>query len=130
MDRPTLKKKDDREEPTATEKAFMAIAAALTAALLAYMLWQAFALPEDLTPRAEVLETWTSPEGDVMVRVAMLNDASLGIRDVEVEVKCGDQPPAIMFSFVPAHSRRDGVVVCPPDTEQPPEVGVVYWVAA
>ena len=127
-DRPTLKKEDDRREPKPGEKLVMAGSALLVAFLLGYMAWQAIAL-QDASPEAALLSTRTLPSGDVEVTVTLSNPGAKGLRDVAVEVKCGDQPPEILFSFVPAHATRKGTAVCPPGT-QAPEVGITFYVEA
>lgn len=123
----SLKRKDDRDEPTLAERLIMAASATFTLLLIGYMVWQVVALPSDAEPTAELLGTQPSGSGDVLVRVALLNMGATGLREVEVEVKCGEQPPAITFTNIPAHARRDGVVVCPEGTAEP-EVSVTYWV--
>ena len=127
-DRPTLKKEDDRQEPTKGEKAIMAATAILVALLLGYMTWQAIALPR-VSPEATLVSTRTLPSGDVEAIVMLSNPGAKGLRDVGVEVKCGEQPMEITFSFVPAHSTREGTAVCPPGTQNP-EVGISFYVEA
>lgn len=123
----SLKREDDRDEPSLTEKIVMVASAVFTLALIGYMTWQVVALPADAEPSAELLGTQPSADGDVLVRIALLNEGARGLREAEVEVKCGEQPPAVTFTNIPAHSRRDGTVTCPAGTTEP-EVSVTYWV--
>lgn len=107
----------------------MAVSTLLALALIAYLLYQAVTLPSNGAPKAEVAGVETMPEGDVLVTVTLINEGPLGMREVGVEIRCGDPPVEITFENVPAQSTRTGKALCPPGTTQP-EVGVSFWRSA
>lgn len=120
-----LKMEDDHEGPSPAARVVMVVSAAFTAAVFGYLLYEAVTA-EAGDPYAEVVRTEARPDG-LLVEVRLVNPGGAGMRDAEVEVKCGDPPIAVHFTNVPAEATRTALVLCPPDTQGAPEVGVAWW---
>lgn len=119
MARQGLKARDDRQEPGPAAKAFMILSALAVAALLSYMAYQALTAPGSGLPEARVVATTPTPEGDVLVEVALRNVAVSGLREAVVEVDCQDPAPQVAFANVPAEGERRGFLLCPAGTQDP-----------
>lgn len=117
------------EDASWVERFLMATSAAFTVALFAFVVWQAATTPAGGVPTAQLADTDTLPNDDVLVTVTFRNQQDVGLVVATVEVDCDTPPPELTFEHVPADDRRTGHVVCPPGTENP-TVTVSTWIEA
>lgn len=118
---------DGSDEPSTAEKVVMGISVTFTVLLFAYVLWQAIITPSAVSPEANVIGTSTMTDGDVRVRVELINNQDIGLTLATVEVDCSSPPPELEFQHVPADGRVTGYVTCPSGTSSP-EASVSTWI--
>lgn len=128
-DRGGLKAHDTRKEPGRLDRGLMILSALFTLALLAYVTWHAVTAPDGTPPTAEVVSMEPLPDGELLLRIRLVNAGSTGLLRAEVEIACGDPPPTIQFEQVPAGGVRYAHVTCPPGTVAP-QVSVVSFIEA
>lgn len=114
------------DEPSAAEWAVMALSAAVTLSLFAFVAWHAATTPAGGPPEATVIGT--EPAGDRLVlTVEVHNPKTIGLESVTVSVECANE--ALRFTHVPTNARRTGTVVCPA-TATDPSAAVQNWIEA
>lgn len=114
--------------PSTAEKAVIVVSVLLTVAVFGFAAWQLLTASGGMAPIVEVVDTQTTPTGDVIVTVQLRNTLEVGLRSATVEVACTDPPTQITFTNVPVDGRRVGQVRCPPETDDP-TVSVSSWIA-
>lgn len=114
-----LKRRDDREDPSPVEIAVMVASVLLAASVLGYMVYEATRLPGAETPEVSVVGVDEGPDGAVLVRVEVRNEAASGLREVTVAVDCDDPAPSVTIANVPARGVRSAILACPEGTSDP-----------
>ena len=116
-------------ETSTAEKAMMVVSVLFALSLVAYGGWQMATASDGRTPSATVVETESTPSGEVAVTVRLTNPGDVGLVTTTVQANCSTPPPSVQFTYVPASSTREGTLVCPSGTTSP-NVSVVNWITA
>lgn len=109
------------------EAVVMVLALGVTVALFAFAGWQALAGATTVAPTATVTGAPATAGNGSYYAVTLRNEGDVGLVSVTVSVDCPTPSRTVTFENVPAQSRRNATVRCPPGAS--PSAEVTSWVA-